>query len=1293
MKTWQMMLSLAVVAALATGAAAADAKKPAIDQGVKQGELRVQMKDGSIVSCPLKHTDVKANIAGFIARVKVRQTFYNPLNEKIEAVYVFPLPHEAAVDDMTMIIGDRRIVGMIKRRDAARVIYERALARGQTAALLEQERPNIFTQSVGNIKPKQVVVIEISYVDVLKYDLGVYDFHFPMVVGPRFIPGAPTSKVPTMPPELRGKVGTVPGPVDGPKPKGDGWSPDTDRVPDASRITPPVLKPGFRNGHDISLAVELDAGVPVQDLQVKQHRATVKRHGRSKASIRLDKADSIPNKDFILRYAVVGKKPELAVLAHATPERGGYFMLMVQPREDERLKKTPPRELFFLVDVSGSMSGRPIAQVRVVTFAGSARELFDKPQPIDDKSLTTALEAVKRMRGGGGTHMLKGIVKCLDAPADPKRVRIVIMMTDGYIGNEAEIIREVGRRCGDRIRFWAIGVGTSVNRYLIDGVAKQGHGMSKILGLNEDPQKLVAEVVLRIHRAQLTGIRIDWGGLAVYETYPAKVPELWSGRPVILFGRYRNGGKAVVRVNGKVEGEAASFPVKVELPAEEPEHDVLAKVWARKKIEELTAQNIIEGSAAVVEMVTQLALDYRLMSRYTSFVAVDEKDADKLTEPARPPRRMLVPVPLPEGVSFAGVFGPAEGGEFEMDYALKAKDEKFELAKSRGRFAPAPTAPRPMAYASTPALTLHSPGPPMKQAEMKRAPGALSRRNLAYRGGRARYGRWGGKGGGGPAGAAKSLSAVSEVLRDEANVLHADIGGARYGFRQVFAGDLQKCVQEAKKALAAGKELAKKGEATAARAQFQLAYMLDTIAARYYYSRGQTGGEALAEIARLTEKVKGLDRRLDLLIRNQSLESALAAVSKAAGIEVSVLPGSVDDAKSLLRTDRLRVTYLDLRGATVKEALGWMLSPLRLAWEARNGRVVIGTARRTGGPWVYDVQLLALPGAKEFEGKNWRDRTKLAKQAGDEFLAAVKTVAPSALWYAPGQVLVFGRPKVHDAVAKLLADLADPKAKLAGAAAKVHKAASARYAARKAAHEKWLAALGRARVAGVMNRHGWSLLAAALDGRINLESLTELQAAWADPKCAELLDRGSFAAVRSAWIIGQTARLLPRNRELLALVWKSFRASSRAVRKALADASTNQDGATFVKALYVAMAADAAGMYKDPKIAPEFWKGREALITARDKDPLEGLRVLARALLLPPKDVDAKAVQALLDERLRGDDMVVLAALAARRLGGDTWDTFRANARDILGKQPLSGSVIVLVNNLAGATELTLAQR
>ena len=365
-------------------------KMEAMTEDVTQGALRIVKEDGQVVECPLKHTDVKAEVSGFIARVTVTQTFLNPLDEKIEAVYVFPLPHKAAVDDMTMVIGQRRILGVIKRRAEARRIYEEALVRGATAALLEQERPNIFTQSVGNIGPKQEIKIEISYVDVLEYDMGVYEFHFPMVVGPRYIPGRPTSKIPAVPEELKGKVGELDKnkvPEGQAEPKGRGWAPDTDRVPDASRITPPVLKPGYRNGHDISLSIKVDAGVPIRDLKVDNHKAKIVHTGPSKAEVKLSPDDSIPNKDFVVKYAVVGEKPEMAVLSHTDNTGQGYFMLMIQPKEDDRLKKTPPRQIVFLVDVSGSMRGEPTAKVieamgkflklckaqdtiQVITFAG-----------------------------------------------------------------------------------------------------------------------------------------------------------------------------------------------------------------------------------------------------------------------------------------------------------------------------------------------------------------------------------------------------------------------------------------------------------------------------------------------------------------------------------------------------------------------------------------------------------------------------------------------------------------------------------------------------------------------------------------------------------------------------------------------------------------------------------------------------------------------------------------------------------------------------------------------------------
>jgi Ca-activated chloride channel family protein len=276
--------------------------------GASQGSLTSLDSEGRpLAACPLKHTDVKAEISGFLSRVTVTQEFTNPFPDRIEAVYTFPLPRSAAVDEMTMLVGERVIRGKIARREEARAIYESARATGRIASLLDQERPNIFTQSVANIMPGAAVKITISYVEMLKYEDGIYEFVFPMVVGPRYIPGQPTGK------------------------QGGGWSPDTDRVPDASRITPQVTPKGTRAGHDISLAVALDAGLPIDNLQSTTHDVSIDRLSAHQAVVRLKDEATIPNKDFILRYDVAGRAIGDAVLTHRGA-KGGFFALILRSR-------------------------------------------------------------------------------------------------------------------------------------------------------------------------------------------------------------------------------------------------------------------------------------------------------------------------------------------------------------------------------------------------------------------------------------------------------------------------------------------------------------------------------------------------------------------------------------------------------------------------------------------------------------------------------------------------------------------------------------------------------------------------------------------------------------------------------------------------------------------------------------------------------------------------------------------------------------------------------------------------
>jgi len=1253
-----------VLLALAGWLGAAEPQGNPVERDVTQGALRVVAKDG-VVECPLKHTDVRADISGFIARVKVTQTFHNPLDEKIEAVYVFPLPHKAAVDDMTMVVGERRIVGLIKRRAEARSIYEQALSRGHTAALLEQERPNIFTQSVGNIPPKQEVKVEISYVDVLEYDMGVYEFHFPMVVGPRYIPGGLKSA----------------------------------RVPDASRITPPPLKPGERNGHDISLAVWLNAGVPIQDLKVANHKAEVERDGVAKAAIALSRGDTIPNKDFVLRYGVVGAKPEMALLCHTREAGKGYFMLMVQPKEDERLKLSPPREIVFLVDVSGSMRGQPMAKVReamakllrlckpndtlqLVVFANNSTKLFEKPLPANEDNIKKAVGFTEGLEGSGGTEMLKGVKMAINEPLDPERLRIVIMLTDGFIGNEAEIIAEVGRSCGDKIRFWAIGIGSSPNRFLIDGVARQGGGMSKVLGLNDDAGPMTVEIMQRIQRAQLANISVDWGQATVYETYPAKVPELWAGRPVILFGRYDAGSETTLTISGDVEGKPAKWTLAAKFAPNAPDNGVLAQVWARNKIEDLMQQTFYAGSPEEEEEVTRLALDYRLMSQYTSFVAVDETEAGKLVEPARPPRRMLVPVPIPEGTRYEGFFG----GERHDDELLLAEREGGAVAGTAMN-APAARMPRSLAAMGVPA-----PMRPMAPAqEMFKAGEAASTRGFAYgRGGagdgyarRAQHAA-------GPAGGLR-LEPVEELARDADRETTAI--GRVYGWR-AMSGQLARHAEAAMKRLAEAEELKKKGDLAAARARFAFAYLADAAAQAGGMSGGQTAAKALSAIEEIdkellktwTKEVPELEKRLDLVLRDKALDEALEAVARAAGISIKPIVGSVEDAAALVGEKDLRVSFLDLRRASAAQALNWLLVPNRLSWWVAKGSVVVASARRAAGEaaWVYNVAPIALPSAKELaETKDYAKRVDAVAKAAERFLKVVQAELrlndETALWFAPGQLLVFGDARVHTAARDLLTQLASPHSQPKGDLAALYKETAPRARQHEAAEAAREAVEAKARLIETLPANGWALLAAAMGGTLDLEALTELQIAWKSPAMAELLKGRSVAAARALWAVCESARALPKEAELAALAAAARGKAREVAEAALADAAKSPgDPAAFFRALYAALACR-----DDAQLAE---KARVALSGGPAGSPvLQVGRSLASALLAAASDVDRKLLLELVAKRgaeVRGDDLVALTAFACRRVGGEAWRAFRAEARDLLGRQPLDGNVVILVNRL-----------
>lgn len=652
---------------LASGPAPVRAAEPA------PGALQIIDRGGAPGAfCPLEHTDVQADISGFLSRVTVTQQFSNPSTEPVEAIYTFPLPANGAVDRMTLRVGDRVVEGKIKPREEARAIYDAARASGRVASLLDQERPNIFTQSVANLMPGERVSVEISYVETLAYEDGSYRFVFPMVVGPRYIPGQPTGK------------------------QAGGWSPDTTRVPDASRITPNVTPQGTRAGHDVSVTVNLDAGVPIVDLRSTLHDVDVQRTSDRTATVTLKDKAEIPNRDFILTYDVAGGKIEDALLTHRD-ERGGFFTLILQPPDRVAAEEVAPRELVFVLDTSGSMSGFPIEKAKetmdlafaalrpqdtfnLITFAGDTRVLFPEPVSATAANLEKAQQFLRSQSGGGGTEMMTAIRTALDPSDKEDHVRVVCFMTDGYVGNDMEIVGEIKKHPNARV--FSFGIGDSTNRFLLDEMAKQGRGEVEYVTLKDDGSAAARRFAERVRNPLLTDVSVDWNGLRVSDVMPARIPDVFAAKPIVVTGRYDAAGKATIRIAGNQGGKRVVRELDVSLPDREPDHDVLATLWARNKIDAVMSEDWTGAQTGaprpdVRAAVTQLGLSYGLMTQYTSFVAVEEM----IVNEGGQQRRVDVPVEMPEGVSYDGVFGDEKE---EVQLAATGLRQR-PMTKSAGR--------------------------------------------------------------------------------------------------------------------------------------------------------------------------------------------------------------------------------------------------------------------------------------------------------------------------------------------------------------------------------------------------------------------------------------------------------------------------------------------------------------------------------------------------------------------------------------------------------------------------------
>ena len=588
------------------------------------------------VPLPLKHTAVDAAISGYIGTVNVKQAYENPYDTKIEAVYVFPLPEKAAVSEFLMVIGDRTIRGILREKEEAVAIYREARRQGYRASLLVQRRPNIFEQKVANIEPGKAIDIDITYFHTLAHKDGWYSFVFPTVVGPRYNPPG------------------YPDPVDA-VPRGQGSS--------GAGTTVEYLRPEERSGHDISINVRLDAGVEIEEVKAS-HGVDVSRVGERSAVVKLKNQSTLPNRDFVLDFRVAGERLKSNLLTHRDPETGeGYFTLMVIPPKDSTLVPRQAMEMVFVLDCSGSMQGRPLRQAKdavmvaldrldpndtfqIIRFSDTASQFGARPVPATERNLTAARNYLSALRANGGTEMINGVKSALDFPHDPSRYRFVTFMTDGYIGNERDILAAVHSRIGAS-RIFSFGVGNSVNRYLMERMAQAGRGVVAYLGLNDSARDVMDDFFARVSRPALTDIEVDWGGMAVTEVYPRTLPDLFVGRPLVVTGKFAGDRKAV-RVLGASGGERRTLMTAQDVDGNAGAS--LSKVWARLRIADLANRLTRAGDphGELGDAIKNTALRYQLVSNYTSFVAVDSSHKT----PGDHGVTVHQPVPVPDGVRY-----------------------------------------------------------------------------------------------------------------------------------------------------------------------------------------------------------------------------------------------------------------------------------------------------------------------------------------------------------------------------------------------------------------------------------------------------------------------------------------------------------------------------------------------------------------------------------------------------------------------------------------------------------------
>ena len=587
----------------------------------------VESQEPGVDSFPLKSTDVNVSIQGIIADTYVVQTYANEGNKPINASYIFPASTKVTVHGMQMQIGNQTVTAVIKEKEEAKQEFETAKSEGKSASMLSEERANVFTMDVANIMPGDEVRIELHYTELIMPTEGVYQFVYPTVVGPRYVSPA----------------------LD-----------DTGTREEWTGI--PYLANGSAPSDTYNIHVSVSTGVPIAELTSSSHDIIIQEKGDTMADVGLkDPSDYAGNRDFILNYKLTGEQINTGLIT-SKGEKENFFMLMVQPPEHCQTDEIPPREYIFVLDVSGSMSGFPLETAKgliynlvsglretdcfnLILFSGTSLKMADRSVPATQENISKAACLIKEQTGTGGTELAEALEDALDTPAMRGVSRNIVIISDGYISGEKEIFQIVNDHM-NQADFFSFGIGSAVNRYLIEGIASIGQGEPFIATDTGEASKIADQFRTYIQSPVLTDIKVSFDGFDTYDVEPAVIPTLYAKKPIVLLGKWRGEAAGTIQIEGMTGKGKYSQTISV-ADAMIGENNAVGYLWARKRVERLTDYGQETDRDAVKKEVTQIGLDYHMITPYTSFIAV----LDVVRNPEGDATDVDQPLPLPLEVS------------------------------------------------------------------------------------------------------------------------------------------------------------------------------------------------------------------------------------------------------------------------------------------------------------------------------------------------------------------------------------------------------------------------------------------------------------------------------------------------------------------------------------------------------------------------------------------------------------------------------------------------------------------